>query len=338
MESLPDDEEKLRKVIKLISENKQLAQNLILTAMKTHYDDEEYWKHIISITILSDDFILDKLDKINLKFVIKYQKLSEDVINNRKFMKYVIDNDLINILITYQKVNEETLNYLIISGYIDDEFWNLICTHQKLSGNFIKSHDDNINWKAISTHQDLNMEIITDYLDKIDWNSIPLNITSGLLINDNTIKLYEKYPIWNNVANLRNVSTDKIFEYFDKFDINSIWNILKFRQLTDDQLNVIINKYYNDDEIWLLISENQTISEPILNKYSDKLNWLDISENYDFTSEDIIKYDNKINYNKLSYNDNFTTEWLKSIKLNNKVDQLDKKYLIENDIIEKSFF
>jgi hypothetical protein len=158
------------------------------------------------------------------------------------------------------------------------------------------------------------------------------------LINNVTLKLYEKYPIWNNIAYLRNVSVDKIFEYFDKFNLISIYNILKFRQLITYQLEMIINKFHVDDQIWVFISEHQTIEKDILEKYQDNLNWEYISENYDFSEEEIIKYDNKIDYIKLSYNDNLTEYWMNSIKLNKKINKLDKDFLIKNEIIKHENF
>jgi hypothetical protein len=332
---------KLKNVIKLVSENKQLANNLILNSIKMNYDSPEYWKYIIELSNLSDDFILDNIDKINVKYILLFQKLDDKLLNhNTKFLKHLIDNDLVNTAIEYQQFNEETLKKIINCGYVDDNFWNLISQYQHLSANFIKEYDDKLNWKLISIYQDLNMELITEYLDKIDWNNVPLNISSGYLINDDTIKLYEKYPIWNNIGYLRNVSTTTIFKYFDKFSIKTIYGILKFRQLDENQINMIINKYHNDD-IWLLISEHQILDENFVDKYQDKLYWDKISENYDFSGEELIKYGDRIDYKILSFNDNFNDMWIncliKIAKTNKNVNNLDMKYLIENDIVQNNF-
>lgn len=333
---------KLKNVIKLLSENKQLANNLILNTMKLNYDSEEYWKYIIQMADLSNDFILDNIDKINIKYIVMYQKLDDQILNNNtKFLKYLIDNDLINVAVQYQQFNEVTLNKIINCGFVDDDFWNLISQYQQLNANFIKDYDDKVNWKLISIYQDLNMELITEYLDKIDWNNVPLNISSGYLINDDTIKLYKKYPIWDNIGYLRNVSTYTLFKYFDNFSTNTIYSILKYRQLDDNQLDMIITKYNNDDNIWLLISEYQTLDEIFVDKFQNKLCWVKLSENYDFSNEELIKYETKIDYNKLSFNDNFNNMWivslLKIMKLNKNVNNLDMDYLIKNDIIQYNF-
>jgi hypothetical protein len=333
---------KLKNVIKLLSENKQLANNLILNTMKLNYDSEEYWKYIIQMADLSNDFILDNIDKINVKYIVMYQKLDDQILNNNtKFLKYLIDNDLINVAVQYQQFNEVTLNKIINCGFIDDDFWNLISQYQQLNANFIKDYDDKVNWKLISIYQDLNMELITEYLDKIDWNNVPLNISSGYLINDDTIKLYKKYPIWDKIGYLRNVSTYTLFKYFDNFSTNTIYSILKYRQLDENQLDMIISKYNNDDNIWLLISEYQTLDEIFVDKFQNKLCWVKLSENYDFNNEELIKYETKIDYNKLSFNDNFNNIWivslLKIMKLNKNVNNLDMDYLIKNDIIQYNF-
>jgi hypothetical protein len=272
-----------------------------------------------------------------------YQELDTKIVNeNNQFLNILIENNLINLAVKYQKFDEKILNLLILDHHIDDDFWNLISQHQQLSSDFIKSHDDNLNWTLISIYQDLNMEIIAEYLDKIDWNNIPLNIRSGLLINDNTIKLYEKYPIWDNIAFLKNVSTIKLFNYIDKINISCINTILKFRFLSEEQINIIITKYKEDPSIWLNICENQRLTNEIIDKYKDKICWPEISEHHDFTVNDLIKYDKHIDYKKLSYNDNFNDDWINCLlelkKTNNNVNLLDMEYLLKYELIDKPLF
>lgn len=311
---IDNQHDRLVEIIKLISDNKQLANNLITNTMKLNYDNREYWEYVLNLTELSDDFILDNLDKINLKYLLMYQKLSYNLLNHSsKFLKHMIENDLINVAVIHQTFSLNTLNNLIIDGFVDDEFWQLISKHQQLNGEFIKLYDDKIDWKLISIHQDLNMDIITEYLNKIDWTNIPLNITSGLLINDNTIQLYDKYPIWSNIAYLRNVTTDRLFDYFDKFDLNAILKILEHRQMNNTQLYQILEKY-NDKIVWSYISEYQILLEEFVEKNADNLDWIKMSEFYDFSLSEIKKYSKFLSYKMIENNCNIDEELLPTIK------------------------
>ena len=331
------DTKLFKDVIKLVSNNQQLSNKLILNTIKINYDSEEYWKYIIEKVNLSSDFILQNLNDVNLKYIMMFQKLDNEVLNNNKFLTKISNDELINLAIKYQKFDDKILNYFIINEFIDSEFWNLISQYQDLCDDFIKNNSDNLNWTLLSTYQDLNLDTIINNLDKIDWNNIPLNITFALFINDNTIKLFEKYPIWEKIAYLKNVSTEVLFNYFNKLTKKSIINIIKFRNLNIEQLSKIITMYKEDLEIWSLICENQTLTTELIDKYINYINWDELSESFDFSSDDILKYHNYINYKKLSYNDNFNDTWLNTInsevkQINDKVINVDTTYLTDLNI------
>ena len=320
-------------VVDLISNNQQLSNRLILNTMKYNYDSEEYWKYIIEMINLSSNFILENLNNINLKYVIMFQKLDDDVLTNNKFLKKIANDDLINLAIKHQKFDEKILNYFIVDEFIDNDYWNLISQYQVLRTDFIKNYSDNLNWTLLSMYQDLNFDIIVDNLDKIDWKNIPFNITFRTFINDETIKLFEKYPIWENLASLKNISTNILFNYIDKINRNGIINIIKLRDLEINQLTKIANIYLGDAEIWDLICEYQEFNGDFIDKYIKDINWNILSENYDFTINDILKYNNYINYTNLSYNNNFNEEWISSILSNGKINEIDIKYLNSLDFI-----
>ena len=350
------NQDKLKDIIELISTNKKLSDKLILNTIKENYNSEEYWKYVIEKVHLSNDFILENIEHLNLDYILKYQKIDSDIISNNKFIKHIIDRDYVNTLVRYQTISFQTLDYLILNGYVDSEFWNIISQYQILTNEYIRKYDDKLNWKLISTYQNIDLDLITDYLDKIDLNNIPLNISSSSLINSNTITLFEKYPIWDNIACLNNLSNDTVFNSFEKLSHNSIINILSYRELDDKFIMKIIEKF-NDPEIWKLISMNQTVTTSFIDKYIDKLDWKEFSENHNFSycssvlkadanpetdkqsfpKHELSKYNMYIDYKYLSYNDNFTSDWL-DILIDNKitninVKNLDLHFLSEYDIL-----
>jgi len=330
--------DKFKDVIKLISNNKKLSDRLILNTIKENYNSEEYWKYVIEKVSLSNEFILENIAHINLEYVLKYQKFDSDFISNFKFINNVIERDYVNHLVRFQQLTVQTLEYLILNAYIESEFWNIISQYQILPVDFIRKYDSKLDWKLISIHQNIDLELITDYLEKIDWSNIPLNISSYLLINNNTIKLFDKYPIWENSAYLNNLSNDVLFEYFDNLSLNSINNILSHRELNEDFIKKIINKF-DDDSVWQAISSNQQLTEEFVDKYIDKLKWYELSESHNFSNEELSKYNIYIDYKKLSLNDNFNDKWTDVLITNKKTNQnvanLNFDFLQKYDIISE---
>lgn len=328
--------DKFKDVIKLISNNKKLSDRLILNTIKENYDSEEYWKYVIEKVSLSNDFILENIAHINLEYILKFQKFDSDMFLNFKFINNIIERDYVNHLVRFQQPGIQTLEYLILNGYIEPEFWKIISQYQILPIDFIRKYDDKLDWNLITIFQNIDLELITDYLDRIDWSNIPLNISSYLLINNNTIKIFDKYPIWENSACLNNLSTDVLFEYFDRLTLNAIINILSYRDLDEKFINKIIEKY-DDVSVWKSISSNQPLTEEYIDKYIDKLDWNELSENHNFSNEELSKYNKYIDYKKLSYNDNFDEDWidilLSNKKTNDMVNNIDCQFLEKYGVI-----
>jgi len=339
------NKDKLKDVINLISNNKKLSDRLILNTMKENYNSEDYWRYVIEKVCLTNDFIIQNIGHINLTYILKFQKLDNDIITNNKFINNVIDRNFINDLCQYQSLTIQTLETIIHNDLFNNQqyndklsnFWNIISRYQILNNDFIRKYDDKLNWSLISTYQNIDLELITDYLDKIDWTNIPLNISSCSLINNNTIKIFDKYPIWENIACLNDLSNDVLFHYFDKLSEKSLINILSYRELNDVFISKII-EHYDHTDIWNAISMNQSLSSEFIDKYVDKLNWNELSENHNFDTNQLMKFNLKIDYKKLSYNDNFNDNWIspliKNIQSNNNVNNIDIKFLKKYDIID----
>jgi hypothetical protein len=329
----------LKDVIRLIASNKKLSDQLILNTIRENYNSADYWKYIIEKLYLSNDFILDNMEHLNFEYILKFQKLDEVIKNNYKFINHMIEKFYVNNLVMYQTLSFEILDYLILNGFIDLDFWNIISQYQQLNNEFIRKYDDKLNWKLISTYQVIDLELLTDYLDKIDWTNIPLNISASSLINDNTIQLFDKYPIWENITCLTNLSNNVLFRYFDKLPFNAIINILSYRGLNHEFINTIIKKF-DMPEVWKEISSNQYVSNEFIDLYIDKLDWSELSENYPFKGTDLTKYNKYIDYKKLSYNDNFSEVWLEILSNNKKtnpnVNNLDISFLMNYCIISNN--
>jgi len=330
------NKDKLKDIIELISTNKKLSDKLILNTIKENYDSEDYWKYIIEKINLSNDFILEHIQHLNLDYILKYQKIDSEIISNNKFLQNIIDRDHVNTLVRYQTISFQTLDYIILNGYVDTDFWNIISQYQNLTNEYIRKYDDKLNWKLISTFQNIDLLLITDYLDKIDWKNIPLNISSSSIINNNTITIFENFPIWDNIACLNNLSNDILFKYFDKLSYNSIINILSYRDLNQTFIKKII-EHFNDESVWKLISMNQTLDFDFVKDHTGTINWAEFSENHNFTPEELSYFNKYIDYKHLSYNDNFNYEWLtilnKNKITNNNVYNIDLIFIKEYDII-----
>jgi hypothetical protein len=325
----------MKDVIKFVSSNQRLSEQLIKNVMKENYDNDEYWKYLIEKVTISDEFILENLDKINLKYLIKYHKLNNNILSNIKFIKTVMDTEQVNELVKYHKVDNKMLDYIVNTyPHIDEEFWFNISKYQILNEDFMRMNDQFLNWKNITIYQGISIEFITDYIDKIYWSDIGLNLNLYATINNNTIKLFENFPIWDNIMCLKGISTNTLINYLHKMNIESINKLIQFRELNFYQIEKILDNY-NDNSIFTTICGNQELNSEFINKHFDKIDWTALSENYDFTVEEINMYKDKIDYIKLSHNDNFDDLWLNEITKLGLYGKLDINYLKHNDYIKE---
>jgi len=328
-------------VIKLISSNQKLSNQLILNTMKQNYEVEDYWKYICEKVAITDQFIIDHINTVNtvnVLFLMKYQQIGSDVLNNYKFILKIIDLGIINDAIKYQSFTNDTIINFINNAFIDDDFWKIVSKYQVLSNDFIRNYDSKLDWSFISLYQNIDIDLITDYTHLINWSNLPLNVYTSTLFNNTTIKLFADFPIWNNIGCIRSLSNDTLEYYFDKLETDAIINILNYREISYKFLLNIINKFGNDIKVWQAICSSQSnyLNESLITSYKNLIDWNELSENYDFSSNELVKYNNYINYNKLSFNDNFNEEWLNPLHNNNKTNNNVKNDLNLDHLIEYS--
>lgn len=104
--------------------------------------------------ILSEDFIKEFWDQLDIEDILIYQSLSENFIRE---IKERIPIRVFSALPQYQLLSEEFI--LEHEGTLD---WNFISSHQELSESFINDNWDVLNWHLISEYQVLSEEFIRD--------------------------------------------------------------------------------------------------------------------------------------------------------------------------------
>ena len=115
------------------------------------------WEYISENKELSEDFIREFQDKVDLKNISAQQKLSEDFIREFKDKVYWCE-------ISCQKLSED-----FIREFQDKVHWPLISIFQKkLSEDFIREFQDKVHWCVISIFQKLSEDFKKEFQDKVD--------------------------------------------------------------------------------------------------------------------------------------------------------------------------
>jgi len=260
---------------------------------------------------LSGKFIIEHIDKMNIENILKYQNLSEKVLNN---------------LIILKKIKKKSI-------------WNILWTYYTLSGEFMQRHMGNINWKIIIKGHVLSEEFIVqnkEHFAKYIWilfkhQKIPANMidyfinlqnTKGIRFKERTmfvnIAIFEKQVLCRLIMRYQNPSYNIIKRYgisryivsdtikYNKLDENIIEDIFarwvcntkfKIRNCKRSIILKYVCKYqYLSEEFieryekildWKLISQYQKLTFDLLLRYPDRINWCGVFKN---------KYMNKLPY------------------------------------------
>jgi len=290
--------------------NKTDSYNLIKETMKANYDNQEYWEYCINDVKLSCEFILDNLYDINFKYLFKYQVLPSEITSNPAFINIIIKNNLINDLVDTQILNTNVLIFLIKQG-VNDDFWMIISKKQNLTMDFMNIYADKLVWEYITEKQIYDIEFLTTHVDKIVWQLLPLNIPVNKSITNTTINNYIQFPIWEYIGLLQHISDQTLIQYIEYINEKSAVIIIKNRDVSDELLDKLINKFDTSVNLWNSISQLSNLNNEFLEKYKTKINWDLLSENYDFNENELHLYNKYINYEKLNMNVFITDEWIK---------------------------
>jgi hypothetical protein len=297
--------------------------------------NEDYWKFIIQNSILEDNIILLNLNNLNLVLLISKQKLNDSILLNEDFLFIINEKKLY-----HQVIKDQNLNITILEFYIekfDDIKWQDICKYQNLTIEFMEKNINNIDWEIISESQFMTLEFIIKYKDKISWNLIGQNIKLEYLFNDTFVDLFSDNNIWDILIWSNNISKDYLINNINKLTYKQILELLEYKKLEEDIINIILKKYNNNLDLYKIITENQDLSKEFIQNNISKLD-IDIILENQKVDLDFIQA-NVENINKLSYNDNLSENLLLDIyKIKNQFkDELDWDYISEYcDLTHKS--
>ena len=142
------------------------------------FSNRPIWNCMIWSENISDDFFLEKLNKLSneeLNDALKYKKLNKKLLDNILVkLTDKIDAEIINSIIEGQEVDDEFIN----SHLKMIDFDNLVL-HQKLNYKFINSHKSKINLKNLTYNDHFDEELMLDlypnrhqYKNMFDWDYI----------------------------------------------------------------------------------------------------------------------------------------------------------------------
>jgi hypothetical protein len=316
-----DQKQLLKEFIKLFNNNNDKTL-IINKLMKENYDNEDYWKFLFESMQFDNEFIKNNYNDINVKYLIKYQFLSEDLL-------LWMDETNYNPKYNYLLIKYQILPEILLIKYIDNtpiekiDFYNL-ALNQNLPDEIIDKYEKHFNWDIISQEQLLKLETIVKYNKKINWSLLPLNIKTQYLFNDTFILVFQKENIWDNIGWMDNVTIDCIWNNKNLITNKGWFSIIEHKELSNDKIEDFINNIIpqlniNENECWDIISINQKLSEEFIEKYQDKLNWSSISLFQDLSWDFIQKFSKKIILKNLSNNDCLNENLINLIKENDEL-------------------
>lgn len=302
----------MKQLIKIMNDD---PKKYTIKKMKENYEDEDYWKAILRMMKFENDFIKECIEDINIKYLIKYQTLDNEIIlwlnNNFDISEHY------DMLIEYQILpNELLIKYIDSFGSnLKKIDWKTIVETQDLSEDLLTKYKEYLDMNLVSQEQYLTLKFILLNNTDINWEILPTNLKTKYLFNDSFVELFEDKAIWTNIGWMELVSMDCIFKYTDKINSNGWYTILEHKELTMDNLEKIL-EIINDNNVWEIISGSQELTNEFIDKYNDKLIWTTICLFQDLSWDMIEKYHTKISLKFLSKNDCLTKELVTKISEN----------------------
>lgn len=142
---------------------------------------------------LSNEFILEYIDFLNIDQISISQNLSEDTL--RKICHRFTENDWRNIS-SKQKLSEKFMR-----DFFDKFHKNTLCMKQEFSIKFLKDYSEKINWYYIGHNKHTTEAIIYKFIDNARWDAIsasqPLSL-NFVKKNWSHLKLYRNKMMSNS--------------------------------------------------------------------------------------------------------------------------------------------
>lgn len=352
----------------------QLDNNKIKEINKNIYDlnknNDNYWNFLLENTNIDSALILENLNNINLKNLLKKKALPKIIINNEEFQKTIKNNNLENYLIKYQTIPlsylTKIVEYKLSENNVNNDNeqnlnWNYICQYQDLTIEFMNKYKSYLNWNLISEFQLLSISFIANNIDNIKWELIGDNLKTRYLYNDAFMQLFSDKPIWDCVIWSNKISNDFLIENINKLSYEQLNDLFKYKNLDQDTLINIINtiKIQMNEELINSIIEGQTnLNDSFIYENINSINFDNLVSNQKLDLKFIFKYKKHISLKHLAFNDDFDEDMLmniypykneykedfdwdfisKYINLSketiNSIKEIDKELVIMNDLLE----
>lgn len=294
-----------KEILKLLTSKPEVIEKFSKDVMTNFYDDEKYWKHVCTVSNFDDDFIKENIENVNIKFLIKYQSLSPEILNWLSDNNYINDY---NSLIEYQTLSENIIRKYFQIIDENNINWNTILRTQSIPEDILEKYVDKWDWNILSQEQFLTIFFIAKHHNKIVWNILPTNLQTQYLFNDSFVLYFQDKDFWDNIGWMDKVSLDMIWQFIDRITEHGWYSILEHKNLSHEKLIDFVNNYLpnlNQEKCWHLISCSQNLAIDFIDLYQDKLIWDSISLFQKLDYDTIIKYQDKISFKYLTSNDCF---------------------------------
>jgi len=227
------------------------------------------WEYITLGNHITEEFIENNLDVIDLKDLLHKRNFSDKFINKHK-NKYpclIMFNTENPSEDDWRCKSRRKLDVQFADKYKEYLDWNVIFSSNLYSENFIERYIDKIDWYLLSQNQNLSEKFIEKYQDKVDWYCISQCQELSLEF----IAKYKDKVMWGDICTGQHLPLWFIIKYQDKIN----WDSASIHQKVPERL---IEKYANED-VWKQVSRYQTMSYEFIKKHITELDMIGLSYN-----------------------------------------------------------
>jgi hypothetical protein len=305
-----------KQLLQMINTDPEKLDLFFKNMMESNYDMEEYWKHILENTTLSDAFIKKHTDCINLGYLFKYQPLSDEMLEWLRSNTTLMPQDLESMVI-HQRLSADMIHY-----YIDNMYpinWRALVTNQDLPIETIEKYHENMDWDDLSVEQFLTLELIEKFADKINWRDLPLNMKTQYLFNDEFVGHFDGYIVWDNIGIMDRVTIGCILRNKDKLNEDAWLSVLLYKEVPEENIESVIDaasKFVHGEQLWQVVSSNQKLSKDFIERHAGDLDWEAVSGNQDLDWGMLQQYHERVSLYHFSRNDCITKELIQKIEEN----------------------
>lgn len=248
---------------------KTFYQNITEEWIKTQPTHIFNWWHISEFTTISDDFILEHLDKLHIYKLSTNHHFSEDFI--RKIFPKMKTEQSCTYLFSSQGFSQE-----FFEEFMEELNTKLLSSNhlliQNFSEDFIRKHAKKFDFDRLSQVRRFSRDFLREFAKEWDWNFC---ITKFQRVSNAFLTIYaDKFTTmgWCNLSIHQNLSE----EFMRKFPQKLNWgSISKFQTLSEDFI-----RDFQDKVNWRLLclnKENQ-FSEVFKTEFADKIEEISAGE------------------------------------------------------------